>query len=284
MELSIVTTTYNESKHIKEFCERSVKACENIGVDEYEILVVDDGSDPKIFSLIEQGLENFEQVTLIKLSRNFGHHSALLRGVQESSGSLVYLVDSDLEESPEWIEPMRSNLFAKNLESVYAVQVRRRGSWLDKLSGWIFYKMVNQIFGISIQKNMMTARLMTRKFADALLSINEYSPNLSGMLASVGFSQEPILLEKPRLNESTYTFRRKLSIVFNLLASFSTRPLKIIFILGLNILGLAVMMIIWFSISWIRGNPPEGWTAMVTIILFFGFTSRKSLTKLGVGH
>lgn len=282
LKLSVVTSTFNSSDSTREFLQRVSYESEKLVNSDYEIVIIDDGSDEKNFEQIRRITKEFPKVRLHRFSRNFGHHRALLYGLQISRGERVYLTDSDLEEAPEWLALMWKNMDYKKVDSIYAVQETRRGSIYEKFSGWLFYLVMRQLMGINIQKNMMTSRLMNRQFVSAILAMGDYSPNLSGMFSYVGFRQEAVVLTKIRYYESRYTLRKKLDIVIELLTSYSARPLKFIFYFGLvtfffsGIMSLAIVLFSLFN------DFLDGWLSLVLLNLVSIGLIMSSLGMIGM--
>ena len=100
MMLSIVTTLYKSSPYVSEFYERVSKQAQKI-TDNYEIIFVDDGSPDDSLQKCIALHKHDQKVTIIELSRNFGHHKAMMTGLSHAKGDFVFLIDSDLEEEPE---------------------------------------------------------------------------------------------------------------------------------------------------------------------------------------
>ena len=143
MKLSIVTTLYKSSEYVEEFYKRITKEAKKI-TDDYEIIFVDDGSPDdslkKCVSLHKQD----QKIKVIELSRNFGHHKAIMTGLSYAKGDFVFLIDSDLEEDPEFLEIFWEELQSgEDLDVVYGLQKSRKGGWFEKFSGGLFYKVFN---------------------------------------------------------------------------------------------------------------------------------------------
>ena len=128
MKLSIVTTLYQSSAHVFEFCQRARAAAEDYVCDDYEIILVNDGSPDDSLILAKDILNKNDKVKIVDLSRNFGHHKAMMTGMAHAKGELVFLIDSDLEEEPEWLETFAKQMKQDRCDVVYGVQERRKGS------------------------------------------------------------------------------------------------------------------------------------------------------------
>src|SRR5262245_50248855 len=138
MKLSIVSTLYKSAGHLEEFFERITKAASLITAD-YEVILVNDGSPDESWVMSERLFKNSHHLKVIELSRNYGHHKAMMTGLRHAKGEYVFLVDSDLEEDPELLglfwEKMQKD--PNEIDVVYGVQESRKGGWVEKLSGAI---------------------------------------------------------------------------------------------------------------------------------------------------
>src|SRR5207247_3860558 len=132
------------------------------------------------------------RMRIIDLSRNFGQHRAIMTGLAHASGRLVFVLDSDLEEPPELLADLHHEMVASGADVVYGVQPRRKGGWFERWSGAFFYKLFNWVAAENIPENVMCARLMTRRYVDALLAHREREVFLQGLWAITGFQQRPL--------------------------------------------------------------------------------------------
>src|SRR6266850_5035889 len=167
MRLSIVTTLYRSAPYLEEFCQRAQQAAQKITPD-YEIILVNDGSPDDSLAQAIKLHERHPRISVIDLSRNFGHHRALMAGLTQAQGEKVFLIDSDLEEEPEWLETFNTAM-TEGIDVVYGVQNHRKGAWFERVSGAIFYRLFNWLAEVPIPTNAVTARLMTRQYVKSLL-------------------------------------------------------------------------------------------------------------------
>jgi putative glycosyltransferase len=100
MKLSIVATLYQSAPYVAEFHRRASTAAKELVADDYEIILVNDGSPDNSLDLVVKMVENDPHLIILDLSRNFGHHKAMMTGLAHAKGELVFLIDSDLEEEP----------------------------------------------------------------------------------------------------------------------------------------------------------------------------------------
>lgn len=271
MKLSIVATLYQSASYITEFCHRASTAAKQLAGDDYEIILVNDGSPDRSLDLAVRLTESDHHVVVVDLSRNFGHHKAMMTGLSYAKGDCVFLIDSDLEEEPEWLLCF-SNLMKKELcDVVYGQQEQRKGGLFERWSGRWFYAFFKFLTGLSLPENIVTARLMTRRYVDSLLRHEEREIFMAGLWHITGFRQLPQTITKHNTSDTTYTFRRKMSLLVNSVTSFSNAPLISIFYIGVSISVFAIVYIAYLAIHWtFLAKPLSGWTSVMASIWLLG--------------
>ena len=271
MKLSIVTTLYYSSSYIDEFYKRISKTVQEI-TNDYEIIFVDDGSPDDSLQKAIELYKKDDKVKVIELSRNFGHHKAIMTGLSHANGNFIFLIDVDLEENPEYLSLFWETFNNDNtIDVVYGVQKSRKGNLPERIFGGLFWKLLNFLSDSSIPQNMMTSRLMTRKYIKSLLDYHEQELFLGGVMENCGFKQIPLYLQKQSTSKTTYTLRKKINLLVNSITSFSTKPLIYIFNLGIIITFLSsiyISKLIYNKL--VYGITFEGWTSIVVSIWFFG--------------
>jgi putative glycosyltransferase len=270
MRISIVTTLYHSAPYLREFHERITQSVQRL-TDDYELVLVNDGSPDESLEL-SLGLQTQNShLRIIDLSRNFGHHPAILTGLQHAQGDWVFLIDCDLEEDPELIESFFELQRQSGADMVYGVQNTRNGGIRQRLSGWVYYKVFNLLSTVPIPQNMMTVRLMSRRFVDSLLTHREVEFVLSGLWSRTGYKQLPVPVEKKDKGKSSYTLAHKIAVLVNSITSFSAKPLYYIFYFGLfisMIAGLGLMVIIIDALF--SRTLQAGWPSLMVSIWFLG--------------
>lgn len=239
--------------------------------DDYEIVLVNDGSPDDSLGRAIRLTETDTHVVLVDLSRNFGHHKAMMTGLAHAKGEEVFLLDSDLEEPPECLVTFAEQMRSEDCDVVYGVQEQRKGRWFERLSGGLFWTLINQLSGLSLPANIVTARLMSRRYVDALLRHEEREVFMAGLFHITGFVQKAVLIQKLSTSQSTYTLRRKLSLVVNSVTSFSVLPLVAIFYLGLIIFSFACCYSAYLLINWMFFSYTlAGFTSVMVSIWLLG--------------
>jgi putative glycosyltransferase len=283
MKLSIVTTLFKSSKYIHEFYTRISIEAQKITQD-YEIIFIDDGSPDNSLQKAIELFENDKRIIVIELSRNFGHHKAIMTGLSHAKGSFIFLIDVDLEEEPELLgtfwEELNKN---KDLDVVYGYQKNRKGNWFERWSGYFFYKFMNIFGDINLPTNLITSRLMTKDFKQALTLHKENEIFLGGLFVSTGFKQRRLEIKKKFNKKSTYSFKKKISLFVKAITSYTNFPLKLVFYFGLIFFVIALIMSanLLFNKFFIK-NVISGWTSLIISIYLIGGLILISLGILGI--
>ena len=283
MKLTIVATLYQSALYISEFHQRATAAAKQFAGDDYEIVLVNDGSPDNSLELAVQLTEADRHVVVVDLSRNFGHHKAMMTGLAHAKGDRIFLIDSDLEEEPEYLTSFSQQMQSSLCDVVYGIQATRKGGWFERWSGQWYYRFLNALTGLNLPENIVTARLMTRRYVDALLRHAEREVFIAGLWHITGFDQKPHLVKKHDTSETTYTFSNKLSILVNSVTSFSNAPLVSIFYIGVVISLLAAFYTVYLVIQWtILAKPLSGWTSVMASIWLIGGMNISFIGLIGI--
>lgn len=271
MMLSIVTTLYRSAEYIEDFYRRISDEAQKITTD-YEIIFVNDGSPDDSLERSIILYENDARVKIIDLSRNFGHHKAIMTGLAHANGDYVFLIDSDLEEEPELLGEFWQGLYNDPLiDMVYGVQARRRGGWFERWSGNLFYNTMNLLSNVELTKNFLTVRLMTSRYVNSLIQFGEREMTLINIIAMNGYREKAIVVKKHSHSPTTYSLIQKLSIVFNVTTSSSAKPLYLIFYSGMIITLLSAIYIFVLIFNKLVSNVAfHGWTSLMVSVWFLG--------------
>ncbi len=283
MRLSIVTTLYCSADYIAEFYLRASAVAKLLAQDNYELILVNDGSPDNSLELAITLVAQDGHVKVIDLSRNFGHHKAIMTGLSYAKGEMIFLVDSDLEEEPEWLSVFYEYMQAKPCDVVFGVQEKRKGGWSERFTGWLFYSIYDCLTGFHFPKNLVTARLLSRRYLDALLLHKEYELTLGGLYYITGFVQRPYTIRKHNSSPTTYTFVKKLNLLVNSIVSFSSRPLVGIFVLGILVLTFSMFFSAYYVLNaLVLGRPPSGWTTLIVSTWVLGGLIIASIGIVGI--
>jgi putative glycosyltransferase len=197
-----------------------------------------------------------------------------MTGLAHSKGDLVFFVDCDLEEQPEHLGIFYETLKKSGADVVYGVQNSRKGDLFERVSGQIFYIFFNLLSSSPIPANALMSRLMTKRYVSSLIEYKDQEVFLNGIQVLAGYEQVPVYVDKLHKGESTYNFRRKISILVNSLTSFSNKPLEFVFVLGFVISAISAIAALYIIIRKLLVKDfIAGWaSAIISIWLIGGLT------------
>jgi len=271
MKLSLVATLYRSAQHLAEFHRRASEAARAVAGEEYEIVLVNDGSPDDSVDVARRLADADPHVVVVDLSRNFGHHKAMMTGLEHALGERIFLIDSDLEEEPEWLLEFARAMDDEQVDVVYGRQQDRKGGWFERWSGELYYTMFNWLTNIDHPRNIVTARLMTRRYVEALLQFRERELVISCLWVSAGFKQSEKVVRKHMSSETTYNLSRKVTHAVNAITSFSEVPLRLIFYVGMAIFSVSMLFALDLVVRRIFfARTVDGWTSVMVSIWVLG--------------
>ncbi len=268
MKLSIVTTLYHSAPYLRDFYERCCAAAEGI-TDQFEIVLVNDASPDESLDIALELHEKDPRVRVIDLARNFGQHKAILTGLAHARGELVFSLDSDLEEDPDWLGPFHERLRETGADVVYGVQRKRKGRLFERMSGTIYYAIFRLLSSHHVPANQVAARLMTRRYVKSLVEHRDREVFLAGLWAITGYEQVPVTVDKADKGSSSYSLRMKLAIAIDSVTAFSSVPLVLVFYLGMIVTAVSVsaaLLTLFAKLFFI--DFALGWPSLIISIWF----------------
>lgn len=279
--LSCVIPCYNEQEVLDQMLDRLVPVCEASFGEDYEIVLVNDGSRDQTWSKIMAAAARNPRVVGIDLSRNHGHQLALSAGLGLCRGDRVLVLDADLQDPPELLPKMLELMDAGN-DVVYGQRSQRLGeSRYKKTTAAAFYRILNRLSDVPIPVDAGDFRLMNRTVVDALNAMPETHRFIRGMVAWLGFRQSSLLYERePRAaGETKYPTARMLRLAIDAITGFSVRPLRLSLYLGVFMALVAVGLIGYTLLGVILGGTVAGWMSLMCTVLVLGATQ---LVMLGI--
>jgi putative glycosyltransferase len=282
MKLSVVTTLYRSVASIEEFYRRSIKAAAQITA-EIELVMVNDGSPDNSLELSLRLQERDPRVVVVDLSRNFGHHKALMTGLAHATGDLIFLIDSDLEDQPEDLVLFHQRLTATDCDVVYGVQTARRGSAFERATGGLFFAILDKLGDRPLPRNLVTSRLMRRDYVNALLRHRDREFIISDLWRVTGFHQVSMAVSKLSRSPTTYSVQQRAEMAIKHITTTSSRLLYLIFYTGLLIFGLSIAVILYYLGRYFTtGIGVNGFTSLIVSIWFLGGLTTLILGVLGI--
>lgn len=281
-KISIVTTLYRSADTIREFYERCVLAASRHFQD-IELVFVNDGSPDDSLALALDLKASDPRVIVVDLSRNVGHHKAMMTGLAIASGDYIFLIDSDLEEEPELLDVFWQRFQKGDCDVVYGVQDTRRGDWFERITGGVFFWLVDRLSDEKLPRNLVTARLMVREYVRALVRHRDREFFIAHLWQLTGFRQEPVTVRKLALSPTTYSVARRIEMLIKYVTTSSTKLLYLILYFGLGTALLAAIGVLYIFVRYIwTGVATDGWTSLIVSVCFFGGVSILILGILGM--
>ena len=244
--ISIVSPVYRAEKILPILVSEINLVMERIGED-YEIILVDDRSPDNSWEVTKVLSSQNPKIKSIRLSRNFGQHSAIFAGLTKTKGDWVVVMDCDMQDQPKEI----AKLYKKALEGydiVLGQRENRKDKFLKKLSSKLFYKVFNYLSGGQFNNEIGNFGIYKKKVIDSILNINDYIKFFPLFINWVGFKSISIPIEHGEREEgkSSYSISRLLKLAFNVIISFSDKPLRLFINFGLGISILSFILGIYY--------------------------------------
>lgn len=279
-KLSVVTTLYRSEGTVEDFHRRMASAASRIAP-EVEFVYVNDGSPDRSLERVLELRSADPKIVVVDLARNFGHHPAIMTGLALASGDRVFLIDSDLEEPPELLEEFADTLRNRpSADAAYGVQLRRKGGLRERVAGRLWYALFCRMADVPYPADSLTARLMTRRFVDAVLLHGERDLDMMGLFALVGYEQIAVPTKKASKGDTSYTLAKRLNIAATGLTSFTTAPLALIPAAGCLMTSLSLVAgLVWLAAGLGDPGSPDAAGLAAWSIWFVGGLL---LTALGV--
>jgi dolichol-phosphate mannosyltransferase len=231
--ISVVSPVFNESGCIQAFYAQVSAALSTI-TDDWQIVLVDDGSRDDSWQQIHQLSLRDPRVCGVHFSRNFGHHIAITAGLDYCDGDWVVTMDSDLQDPPEAI-PRLLEMARQGFDVVVGLREGRKHHVVKRLLSRVFYSVYQSMTGTKIDPRVGVFRIMSRQVVDNLKQMREVSRFFVGMVEWVGFRQGELRVEhKARhAGETKYPLRKQVLLAVEAILSFSESPLKFVAYTGL---------------------------------------------------
>ncbi|CAN5673599.1 glycosyltransferase family 2 protein [soil metagenome] len=248
-ELSVIVPVYNEVPDNLSFLLKRLEQVLSPLLIFYEVIFVDDGSQPATNTELRSLAEKFDYVKLVVLSRNFGELAAICAGLDHSTGNATINMDSDLQDPPELI-PTMLQYWRDGYDVVFTRQASRKESLIRQFFAFAFYRVLNNVSSVKIPADAGEFRLLSRRAVNAVCAAPEKAKFLRGLVPWVGFKQVVIPFDRDGrvIGESSYTVGKLLQLAIDGLVSFNMLPLYFVPLLGTTAMFLGFAGLIWFLI------------------------------------
>jgi len=281
--ISVVVPVYNESSLIKELVKQ-VKANVKLITEDFEIILVDDGSQDQTWELIESEARQEKRLKGIKFSRNFGHHYAITAGLHNSKGEWVVVMDGDLQDRPEVI-PDLYNKAQSGFDVVFVSRQNRPENIFYRILQKFFYFLLRILSGINFDSSQANYSIINERVVKAFRNFPENTRFYGSTILWLGFKRTKLDADhgSRHSGKSSYSIKKRFKLASDIILSSSERPLKIGILLGLSNTVAAFFGVLWITYSKITwGYSIIGWPSIIVLILYVGGLILIVLGLLGI--
>ena len=280
--VSAVLPVYNEARVLDELALRVRRAIELTGA-KCEIVFVNDGSTDGSASILDQLAANNPCIRVVHFSRNFGHQAAVQAGLAHAVGDVVFLMDSDLQDSPEAIGRFLDE-WRVGYDVVYALRTDRQEAWWKRCLFDGFHRLLSAVSATAVPAHAGNFSLIDRRVVREIVALGEQDRYLPGLRAWVGYRQKGVEVrrearydDKPRVSLRGL-WRLAKTAVF----SFSSVPLSVFYVIGYSSLTLFASLscfVLYCKLFTALAIP--GWTSEMLVASFFGAVNALGISILG---
>ncbi len=270
-KVSVIVPVFNEEGCIPILVDRLQKVLNNYP--DHEIIFIDDGSRDNTLKILKKLHSDDSKIHFLSFSRNFGHQNALRAGIHHASGDCIISMDADLQHPPEMI-PELITKWDEGYDIVYTLRKDiGRSSFYKKITGLIFYKIMNSVSEINFNKGEADFRLLDKNAAAELNNLNESGIFFRGMVKWLGFNQIGIeyTADNRIWGTTKYSGKKMFGLAISGITGFSIKPLRISTLIGISIAFFSLLYGIYaLYIKLFTDNSIEGWTSVFFMVTFIG--------------
>ncbi|MBO9199893.1 MULTISPECIES: glycosyltransferase family 2 protein [Niastella] len=281
--VSIIVPVHNERENVTAMAKAIKRTFADLPY-RYNLLFVDDGSSDLTLHEIKKLALQDEHIRYLSFSRNFGHQAAIKAGLDKADGDCVITMDGDMQHPPQLI-PSLLEKWEEGYDVVYTVRKEdKKLPLLKRITSNLFYKVLNWLSDIKIEKGTADFRLMNRNVVDVLRGLAEFEPFFRGLVKWAGFKQVPVEYEPNQRKSGTtkYTSKKMIRFALQGITSFSIRPLYAATYIGFTFAALSTLYIPYALYSYYFGYTISGWSSLIVTVVFFGGLQLMILGIIGI--
>ena len=288
MYITVITTTYNSEKIISKFIDTFSNILKKqLKINNYEIIIVDDGSTDKTINILKQKKQKNKKLKVIELNQNYGQHAAIkiaLENVKKKgSNDFIFYCDSDLEEDPKILIDFYQKIKA-GYQLVFGYQKKRVDNFLYSIFSNFFYILYNILCKTNIPNNVCSSHLFSSSLLKKILKFKEKNFWFHGIIHSINTKKIGVCIKKKNKGISSYNLKRHIKIFFEVLFYNTTFPLHFIFWTGvfLLIISMALILLILINIFIFNYEFSLGWPSIIILIFFIGGITQMFIGVIGL--
>jgi dolichol-phosphate mannosyltransferase len=273
--ISIVVPAYNEEDGIALLYERVTSAA-TAWKEDYEIVVVDDGSRDGTLRILTGFAAADSRVKVLSFTRNFGHQAAVTAGLVHATGDIVAVIDADLQDPPEELDRFLQKC-REGYDVVYAIRVKRKEGLIKRAAYHSYYRLLRFLANIDMPLDAGDFCVLSRRALDTLNALPERNRFVRGLRTWIGYRQIGVQYERHARAAGVpkYTIRSLVNLALDGVINFSYKPLRILALTGMAMGIFALVAAVIFLIQYITNttvfgyNPRHapGWTSLILAIL-----------------
>ena len=271
-KITIIIPAYNEEESLPFLYERLEKLMNEIKNYEVEILFINDGSKDKTLQIVKELRQKDKRISYVDFSRNFGKEIAMLAGLDYATGDAVIFMDADLQDPPELI-PELIKYWEEGYDDVYARRSSRKGeTWLKKFTSKMYYRVLQSLTRVEIQKDTGDFRRLDRRCVNALKKLRESQRCSKSMFSWIGYKKKEVMYERdPRIAGKTkWNYKKLIDLAIDGITSFTTSPLRISTYISIpTFLALFIYFIYVIVKCCVQNVAIQAFQATILLILFF---------------
>ena len=269
IELSIVSTIYNDAKTVELLVSEFEKVILPLNIS-YEIILVNDSSRDNSEDEIRRICTLNKNVKGISLARNYGQQIAVSAGIKNAEGNYVLIIDGDLENPIDTI-PVLYKKIKEGYDIVYTVSHIRQ-SFIKNLTSKLFWFVICELLNVKIIRNQLLLRIMSRRMVDDYNTYGEISRSVAGINHDIGLkeTQMEVMPNKRVSGKSNYNFSKRLNIFIDIVLNMSLRPLNFVIFLGFFTFLFSLLVSAYYLYVYVTKGSIPGFTSTILSIFFFG--------------
>lgn len=271
-KITILVPAYNEEESLNALYERISKIMNEMSNYEFELLFVNDGSRDNTLKIIKELRQKDERICYVDFSRNFGKEIAMIAGLDYATGDCVIIMDADLQDPPELV-PKMVELWEQGYDDVYAKRKSRAGeTWLKKFTSKMYYKVLQSLTKVEIQKDTGDFRLLDRRCVNALKKMRESGRCSKSMFSWIGYNKKEIMYDRDQrfAGQTKWNYKKLIDLAIDGITSFTTSPLRISTYISIPTFLALIVYFIYVIVKCIRLNVAiQAFQAIILLILFF---------------
>ena len=271
-KISIVIPSYNEEESMPFLYERLNNLMKNMNQYEFEMLFINDGSKDNTLELIKSYREKDKRYAYVDFSRNFGKETAMIAGLDYATGDCVIIIDADLQDPPELI-PELIKYWEEGYDDVYARRRSRDGeTFLKKFTSKMYYKVLQKMTKIEIQKDTGDFRLLDRRCVNALKKLRESQRNTKSMFSWIGYKKKEVLYDREQrvAGKTKWNYMKLIDLAIDGITSFTTSPLRLATWVAIpTFIVLFIYFVYIIAKAIVTGVFIQAFQAIILLILFF---------------